>query len=285
MAHIVDQAAVVPVRHGAVGGGLGYRGAGVAHDLVGGADVPGTLVGQREGQALVEEGHLLKAGTERLEVVDGRLEYHVAGPERHGGAGAVGRLVPGQRGQRHPVGEPLPPHVALPADLDLERRAEGVDDRDADPVQSAGDRVAGAAELSAGVQHGQHDLDGRLPFAGDDPDGDAAPVVDDAHPAVGAEGHLDVVAVAREGLVDGIVDDLVDEVVQAALAGRADVHARALANSLEPLEDRDRAGVVATVSRCAGAVDGDLVGHGRGCSSSSRTRGWTEPVGRITPVC
>ena len=48
-----------------------------------------------------------------------------------------------------------------------------------------------------------------------------------------------VVAEAGERLVDRVVDDLVDEVVQAALAGRADVHAGALADRLEALEDRD----------------------------------------------
>src|SRR6188472_2889680 len=53
-----------------------------------------------------------------------------------------------------------------------------------------------------------------------------------------------VVAVAGQRLVDRVVDDLVDEVVQAAYAGRADVHPRALAHRLEALEDGDVLGVV-----------------------------------------
>ena len=48
------------------------------------------------------------------------------------------------------------------------------------------------------------------------------------------------VAVAGQRLVDGVVDDLVDEVVQAALTGGADVHAGALADGVETLEDGDR---------------------------------------------
>ena len=56
---------------------------------------------------------------------------------------------------------------------------------------------------------------------------------------------VDRVAVAGERLVDRVVDDLVDEVVQAAHAGRADVHAGALADRLEALEDGDVLGVVA----------------------------------------
>jgi len=50
--------------------------------------------------------------------------------------------------------------------------------------------------------------------------------------------------VAGQGLVDRVVDDLPDQVVQAALAGGPDVHARALADRLEPLEHLDRGRVV-----------------------------------------
>ena len=53
-----------------------------------------------------------------------------------------------------------------------------------------------------------------------------------------------LVRVAGQRLVDGVVDDLPHQVVQAALAGGADVHAGALADRLEPLEDLDRGGVV-----------------------------------------
>ena len=70
-------------------------------------------------------------------------------------------------------------------------------------------------------------------------DGDAAAVVADADRAVGQERRRDLVAVPRERLVDAVVEHLVDEVVEAALAGRADVHAGALSHRLEPLEHGD----------------------------------------------
>ena len=76
--------------------------------------------------------------------------------------------------------------------------------------------------------------------------GDAAAVVDDPEAAVGLDGDLDVVAVAGQGLVDGVVHDLVHQVVQPALAGGADVHAGPLADGLQPLEDGDVAGTVAS---------------------------------------
>ena len=55
------------------------------------------------------------------------------------------------------------------------------------------------------------------------------------------------VGLAGERLVDSVVDNLVDQVVEAAGAGRADVHARALADGLEALEDGDVLRVVAAV--------------------------------------
>ena len=139
----------------------------------------------------------------------------------------------------------LGPDRAVAADLKVELLGERVDDRDADAVQAAGDLVAAAvAELAAGVQGGQHDL-GRGPllffqFV----DRDAAAVVDDGAAVVGVQDDSNAVAVAGDRLVDGVVDDLVDQVVEAARPGRADVHARSLANRLQALEDGDVLGAV-----------------------------------------
>ena len=116
-------------------------------------------------------------------------------------------------------------------------------------MQAAGDLVAAAvAELAAGVQDGQHDLDGRALLLLHHRDRDAAAVVDDRDGVVGMDRDVDARAVAGERLVDGVVDDLVDEVVQAAHAGRPDVHAGSLADRLEALEDGDVLRVVCSPS-------------------------------------
>src|SRR5215210_1053521 len=77
------------------------------------------------------------------------------------------------------------------------------------------------------------------------PDRDAAAVVGDGAAVVRMEHDLDLRGVPRQRLVYRVVDDLVDEVVKAARPGRADVHARTLADGLEPFEDRDVLGAVA----------------------------------------
>ena len=93
-------------------------------------------------------------------------------------------------------------------------------------------------------------------------DRDAAAVVRDGDRAVGVDDDLDVIAVAGQRFVDGVVDELVDHVVQAVHVGVADVHARPLADGLEPLEDLDvGAGVVAPVVAKSSPLASD-------CSSS-----------------
>ena len=149
-----------------------------------------------------------------------------------------------RRRDGHAVVEGHPEGVALLAHADVEPGGQRVDHRGADAVQATGHLVAAAAELAAGVQLGEHELDGADALGGVHVGGDAAPVVLDADRAVLHQGDVDGVGVAGQGLVDRVVDDLPDQVVQAALAGGADVHAGALADRLEPLEDGDRAGVV-----------------------------------------
>ncbi len=147
--------------------------------------------------------------------------------------------------------------VAAVAHIDLEPRAQRVHHRDADAVQTTGHLVAAAAELAAGVEHGQRHRHRRHLLARGGVDGDAAAVVGDADTAVVEQGDLDPVAVAGQRLVDRVVHDLPHQVVQAALTGRADVHARTLADRLETLEDLDRGRVVLALL--------DRVARSRGC--------------------
>ena len=82
--------------------------------------------------------------------------------------------------------------------------------------------------------------------------------------AVGQQRDDDARAVAGHRLVDGVVDDLPDEVVEAGQAGGADVHARALAHRVEPLEDLDVLGAVRPVAGRAWRSGGGVVSrHGR----------------------
>ena len=130
-------------------------------------------------------------------------------------------------------------------DLDVEARRQRVDDGRADAVQTAGRPVRAAAELAAGVQLGEHDLDAGQAGLRLDVHRDAAAVVAHLDGGVGVQHDLDPVAVAAERLVDRVVDDLPQAVHEAAAVGGADVHAGALAHRLEPFEHRQVPGGVA----------------------------------------
>ena len=150
----------------------------------------------------------------------------------------------------------------------MEALRERVDHRDAHPVQAAGDLVAAAlAELAAGVQNSEHDLGGRLLLLGVLVDGDPAAVVGHGDRVIRMNRQPNLVAVAGERLVDRVVDDLVDEVVEAARAGGADVHARALAHRVESAENGDLRRRVSVRILVLGSRRSFALGSRLGCHS------------------
>ncbi len=55
---------------------------------------------------------------------------------------------------------------------------------------------------------------------------------------------VDLLAVARHGLIDRIVDDFFNQMVKPSVARIADVHGRTSSDGLQALENLNRAGVV-----------------------------------------
>ena len=94
------------------------------------------------------------------------------------------------------------------------------------------------------MQHRIDDLERRLSGLRLNVDRDAASVVQNGNRISLVDRHLYMVAVACQRLVDRVVDDFIDQVVKTRHAGRADVHAGALADSLQTFENLNLAGVV-----------------------------------------
>ena len=138
---------------------------------------------------------------------------------------------------------PLPIEVYF--DNELARQC--IYHRDPNAVKTAGDLVAGSAELAPTVQPRQRDLDPGQLVLGVDVDGDAAAVIDHPATSVGEQG--DVYAVTETGhrFVDRVVDNLPDEVVQPRGPRRPDEHARPLSDRLEALEHSHVPGRVPSV--------------------------------------
>jgi hypothetical protein len=199
------------------------------------------LVEEDDPKAAREERGLAQALHERLQREVDLLEDLGVGQERDRRAGValVGLAGDLDVGQRDAALELLAVDVAVALHLRDEPLRQRVHDRDADPVQAAGDLVAVAAELAAGVELGQDDRQRREALLLDHLHGDARATVRDGDRVVRMEDDLDVVVPAGEGLVDGVVDHLVDEMMEPAGPGRADVHPGPQPDGLEALQNGD----------------------------------------------
>jgi hypothetical protein len=75
-------------------------------------------------------------------------------------------------------------------------------------------------------------------------DRNTSSVVNDTNGPVGLHEDLDVVTVARESFINRVVDHLVNQVVQTPWPGGANVHAGALSNGFEALQNLNVTGSV-----------------------------------------
>ncbi len=208
---------------------------------------------QDDPHAGIQEGQLAQAGFQRLEAVVEIAERPIRpvglgrGQEAH-----FGPATPrGRADLMHVDGaisilEPGAVFGVVAPDGQLQPFAQRVDDRDAHAVQTARDLVGVAAvvrvvEFPAGVELGHDDLGSRNAFLGMHVDRDPTAVVADGNAVVGMDFHHDFSRMTGQRLINAIVHDFVDHVVQArAIVGVADIHAGALANRLQPLENFDR---------------------------------------------
>jgi hypothetical protein len=106
-------------------------------------------------------------------------------------------------------------------------------------VEAAGDLVALAAELAAGVQLRQDDRQCRQSLLGDHVHRNARAGVSDGDRVVRVNRHLDEIVASCQSLVDGVVDDFVDEVMKAPRTRRPDVHPGSQTDGLEALQNGD----------------------------------------------
>ena len=106
-------------------------------------------------------------------------------------------------------------------------------------MQPAGNFIAAAAELAAGMQHRQADLHSGASDLMVDAHREAAPVIHDGTAAVLVQRHDNFRTESSQRFIHRVVHDLVDQMVKAALVRGADIHARTLAHRLQPFQHLD----------------------------------------------
>ena len=138
--------------------------------------------------------------------------------------------------------------VAVAAYFNFEPFGEGVDHRNADAVETAGNFIRIAVKFSTGVQNGVDHFQSRLVSAFFHADGNTAAVIFDGTTAVAVDGYFDLGAVAGHGLVDGVIHHFTNQVMQTSDLSVTNVHFRTLADGVHPFQDGDFIGTV--ISRC-----------------------------------
>ena len=134
------------------------------------SSLPVALVGQLDGQALVEEGQLAEAVFERVVVEGGVVEDLRVGLEGDLGAGAAAWPAPMSLTSVVGLAALVLLHVdlAVAADLGLGPLAQGGDRLGADAVQAGRRLVRALVELGAGADGGQHHFERRPACPRDD---------------------------------------------------------------------------------------------------------------------
>ena len=205
------------------------------------------LILDRDAKARVQKCLLAHAGVQRFVGVFELFKHLGVGLERDGRARVVGRADDGHLLRDLAAGEFHLVDVAVFVHLHRQPFRQRVDNARADAVQTAGNLVASAAELAACVQHGVDDLERGTARLRLNVDRNAAAVIHNGDGVALVDRHLNFRAVARKRFVNGVIHNFIDKVVQAAHRRRADVHARALAHRLKPLENLNFRGVIVIV--------------------------------------
>ena len=203
-----------------------------------------TLVGELDGDAVIEVSQLTHAVGEGAIVVFRSLEDGTIGLEGDACAVHVSRTHHFHIVQRFAALIFLFENLAFAIDLCSEMRGQRVDAADTHAVQTTGNLIGALVELTASVQHGQHDLKGRTVFFGVHTRGDTTAVVEHTDGVAGQDADIDLVAIACHGFVDGVVDHFIYQMMQAAEMDVADIHGRTLTHGLQALKHLDLTGTI-----------------------------------------
>ena len=121
-------------------------------------------------------------------------------------------------------------------DGDGQVTGKSIDHGGANTVQAAGHFVAAAAELAAGVQHGEAYFNSRSMHLGMDTYRETAAIVLHGNGTILMERHVNALAIAGKRLVDGVVHNFVYQMMQTARIRGANVHSGALTHCLEAFQ-------------------------------------------------
>ena len=198
-----------------------------------------TQVTEGDGDAGIQIGQLTHTTGDDVVLIFGGGEDGAVGPEL-----LAGTCLVGIANDLHVV-EGLSLLILLLVDMTItvhlrqHVRRQSVHTAHTHTVQTTRDLIGTLVELTSGMEHGHHDLEGALMHLLVLVDRDTTTVIKHGNRVVLVDGHLNMRAVAGHRLVDGVVDGLVHQVVQTLLTNIANIHGRTLTHSLQALKYLD----------------------------------------------
>ena len=196
-------------------------------------------------KAAIKKGQLSQPGRESIEVVFGFLKDCAIRFEGDRGSGML-RGSPYLNVRSHSaLFIPLPVNPPVPSNLHLQPFGEGIDNGDAHAVQAARYAIGFVIELAPSVQHSHDDLQGRPVELRMVIYRDAAAIIFDGDASVHVDDHIDLFAIASQGLVHAVINYLVDQVMQPQGVCAADIHRGPAPDCLKAFKNLDLACVIA----------------------------------------
>ena len=199
-----------------------------------------TLIQQVDTHAGVQKAELPQAFGQdivvKLDVGEGLSRR----AEVNGGTAAVGIAYHFQRHRRYTMTVDLFVDLAVTANGQFQLFGEGIYHGNPHTMEAAGHLVGVVVEFTPGMEHGHDHFSGRHAFFFVHVHRNTPPIVLDGHGFIRMNHHPDFGAEPSQGFVDGVIHHLEDHMVQASAIIRIpDVHARALANGVQPFQHLD----------------------------------------------
>ena len=196
----------------------------------------GALIGQMDFQPFVEKREFAQPSREDIELKLGRDgKYFGIRQKCDQGAGILFVLDFAndfEFASRFAAGKSDQIDFAVPGNLGFEPFRQSIDALRADTVQTAGELVGSLTELTAGMQVGEYQLDGRHLKFRMHLDRNPASVVTNRNRAIDVNRDVDLCAETGQMLVDRVVQDLKDAVMKSALIRIPDIHPGPFPNGL-----------------------------------------------------
>ena len=202
------------------------------------------LIGNGDGKPAIQKGLLTHAGVKDLVVILQRIEHFGVGLEGDGGTGAVGIADNGHFLSDLAAGKLHLMDLAVFMHLYFQPLGKRVYNRRAYAVETTGNLITAAAELTACMQHGKDNFQRGTARLRLNVYRDTAAVIGDGDGVALVDGDSDLTAITRQGFVDGVIHDFVHQVMKARRRRGADVHTGALADSLKTFQYLNFRGVI-----------------------------------------